>query len=31
MQGWIRGEVKEWVLQIWWRWEEEKPEWRTGA
>ena len=27
----IRGEVKEWVLGNWWRWEEEKPEWFTES
>jgi len=24
----IREEAKEWVLANWWKWREEKPEWR---
>ena len=27
----IRGEVKGWVLENFWRWEEEKPTWMTEA
>ena len=27
----IRGKVKEWVLNSWWRWDEEKPEWFTES
>jgi len=27
----IRGEVKDWVVGGWWRWQEEKPEWFTLA
>ena len=27
----IRGEVKEWVLENYWRWDEEKPTWFTEA
>jgi len=27
----IRGEVKEWVREGWWRWEAEKPEWFTES
>ena len=27
----IREQVKEWVLQHWWRWKEEQPEWYSDA
>ena len=27
----IRGEVKTWVLNNWWRWQEEKPKWMTES
>ena len=27
----IRGEVKEWVREGWWRWEEDRPEWMTES
>jgi len=27
----IRGEVKEWVREGWWRWEAAKPEWMTES
>jgi len=27
----IRGDVKEWALENWWRWEEERPAWFTEA
>ena len=27
----IRGEVKEWVREGWWRWEAEKPAWLTES
>ena len=27
----IRGEVKEWVLENYWRWDEEKPTWMTES
>jgi len=27
----IRPQVKEWMFNSWWRWEEEKPGWFTEA
>jgi len=27
----IRGEAKTWVLNNWWRWQEEKPKWMTES
>jgi len=27
----IRGDVKEWVLENYWRWEEERPKWFTAS
>ena len=27
----IKGEVKEWVVEGWWRWKQEKPKWFTES